>query len=322
MDSGHFKRPSKYSERPRRVRGGVRLDAKAFPDRISDLAKRFLAILAPMGSPESWIEGMDYAAKGQLRSLTLEPGKIVAAVQGRRFRAYRTIIATNPLSTAQWDSAIRIMVEQALFSAKLLAGEWPPNTEETLASAGIEILPASPTQWQAQCDCDEPSSWCKHACAVAYLVADAIDTDPLCLFTIRGMASDDLLERIRQWREAGSGPDEARPRSGVARRAFPGADAAAQPLEACLDRFWDAGSEFMLVETPIRRPEVRHPLLRRLGPSPFEEGKFPLVGLLATCYETISESALREAQRAAARAIDAQEHLDHRQPLQQESAQE
>lgn len=309
MDSGQFKRPNKYTERPRRVRGGVRLDAKGFPERLSPLAQRFLAILAPMGTPEAWVEGMEYATKGQTRQLTIEPGKIVALVQGRRFRAYRTIIQTKPLTSEQWETAIRIMVEQALFSAKLLAGEWPPNTEEVLASAGIELLPPSPAAWQAVCECDDPAEWCKHACAAAYLIAEIIDEDPLTLFTIRGMASDELIERLRQRREATSGGEDGRPRSGVARRAFPGADRAAQPLEACIDRFWDAGSEFVLVETPIRRPEVRHPLLRRLGPTPFEEGRFPLVGLLATCYEAISEATLRDAQRSAAAAAETQETL-------------
>lgn len=314
MDSGQFKRPNKYSERPRRVRGGVRLDAKGFPERLSPLAQRFLAILAPMGTPEAWVEGMEYASKGQTRQMAIEAGKIVASVQGRRFRAYRTIINTKPLTMEQWDTAIRIMVEQALFSAKLLAGEWPPNTEEVLASVGIELLPTSPSAWRASCDCDDPAEWCKHACAVAYLIAEMIDDDPLLLFTIRGMASDEVLERLRQRREATFGTEDGRPRSGVARRAFPGAEHAAQPLEACIDRFWDAGSEFVLVETPIRRPEVRHPLLRRLGPTPFEEGRFPLVGLLATCYEAISEATLRDAQRSAAAAAETQATLGEQTP--------
>ncbi|MFG0282815.1 MAG: hypothetical protein ACF8R7_00190 [Phycisphaerales bacterium JB039] len=49
------------------------------------------------------------------------------------------------------------------------------------------------------------------------------------------------------------------------------------------------------VDLSLRPPEVSHPLLRRLGPSPFEDGKFPLVGLLASCYEYISEVTLRSS---------------------------
>jgi len=39
-------------------------------------------------------------------------------------------------------------------------------------------------------------------------------------------------------------------------------------------------------------------LLRRLGPSPFPEGRFPLIGLMATCYQLIGEAAIREDEDA------------------------
>ena len=34
-------------------------------------------------------------------------------------------------------------------------------------------------------------------------------------------------------------------------------------------------------------------LLRRIGPSPFTGAKFPLAGLLATCYDAISQAVIR-----------------------------
>jgi hypothetical protein len=70
------------------------------------------------------------------------------------------------------------------------------------------------------------------------------------------------------------------------------------PLGADLERFWEAGPELAQIDTPMGEPEVSHVLLRRLGPSPFTESRFPLVGLLATCYEVVSEHARREAEGA------------------------
>src|SRR5690606_31706193 len=66
------------------------------------------------------------------------------------------------------------------------------------------------------------------------------------------------------------------------------------PLEASIEDFWEAGPALESFETPLRKPEVSYALLRRLGPSPFTEGRFPLVGLLATCYNSVSRSALQE----------------------------
>src|SRR5207253_2574024 len=68
------------------------------------------------------------------------------------------------------------------------------------------------------------------------------------------------------------------------------------PLEQTLETFWDSGSGLDRLDLPIEPPPVSHPLLRRLGPSPFAAGGFPLVGLLATCYEQISESVLSEEE--------------------------
>jgi hypothetical protein len=69
-------------------------------------------------------------------------------------------------------------------------------------------------------------------------------------------------------------------------------------LEEVLDRFWDAGPGLHEIDLPLDPPPVSHPLLRRLGPSPFPNAQFPLVGLLASCYETISEAARKTEEPA------------------------
>lgn len=74
--------------------------------------------------------------------------------------------------------------------------------------------------------------------------------------------------------------------------------AESEPLDSCLDRFWEAGDELDEVDAPLVPPEVTHPLLRRLGPSPFAKSRFPFVGLLATCYDVISRAALMNDDEA------------------------
>jgi hypothetical protein len=48
------------------------------------------------------------------------------------------------------------------------------------------------------------------------------------------------------------------------------------------------------LDLAMDKPAASHVLLRRLGASPFDQAKFPLVGLMATCYDVISEAALLE----------------------------
>jgi len=72
-------------------------------------------------------------------------------------------------------------------------------------------------------------------------------------------------------------------------------DRAPSEIATDLDNFWEPGGQLDEIDAPLAEPEVSHVLLRRLGPSPFTESRFPLVGLMATCYELTSEHARREA---------------------------
>ncbi len=63
------------------------------------------------------------------------------------------------------------------------------------------------------------------------------------------------------------------------------------PLEECLDTFWSTGVP--LEDLPEIGPADTEPyeILKRLGPSPFEGGGFPLIGFFATAYDRVSRFA-------------------------------
>ena len=60
------------------------------------------------------------------------------------------------------------------------------------------------------------------------------------------------------------------------------------PLQECLDDFWTFGlSEEALPD--IDAPSAgAYDIIKRLGPSPFESGSFPLIGFLASAYDRVS----------------------------------
>jgi uncharacterized Zn finger protein len=140
--------------------------------------------------------------------------------------------------------------------------------------------------------------WCKHVCCIMYLVADRLGANPMTVFMLRGMPEQDLLERLRQARAlqglqrtgGGAVPVYTPHVAGVA--------TTSRPLDQSLENFWTAEDPDALetIDMPIAPPEVSHPLLRRVGPSPFQGAKFPITGLLATCYDVISEAVIREAE--------------------------
>lgn len=297
--------------KPRKVRGGVKLGSQSgeFPD--SWPAQRWLRLVESLAPGDCLVAGLEYARIGQTRLLTTEPGIIRATVQGSVISPYKASVSLPALTHEQSERIIAAMTDQAVYAAKLLAGELPANIEDVFIPLGLRLFPEA-SELVPRCTCpvgrpvvpgrapgarppprptDGPPVWCKHLCCAAYLVAERFTTDPFLIFTLRGLPRDELIERLRQRRlVAGSGQE----RIPIYAPLIPGiTDSQAPPLEEVAGRFWEAGPQLGQIDLPIGPPEVTHPLLRRLGPSPFPAGKFPLVGLLATCYEVISADILR-----------------------------
>lgn len=294
--------PKPPSLKPRRVRGGVKLQSDLAPGAGSWSAARLIRLLEQAAEGARLVEGLEYAKIGQTARLNFETGVITATVQGRIDRPYRVSIAMATFSEAQWDGVVAAMSDQAVYAAKLLAGELPASIEDLFGPAQLRLFPAEPADLTPACTCGDEQRWCKHVCCVMYLVAERLSTEPMLIFSLRGLPGEELLEKIRQRRAVASAVGGMIP---VYAARVPGVtDASAEPLEATLERFWEAGPELEQLDTPMDRPTVTHPLLRRLGPSPFQDPKdaasgvrkFPLVGLLATCYDIVSDQAAREAE--------------------------
>lgn len=290
---------------PRKVRGGLKLSRAggAFPE--SWAATRWLRLMEGAADGATAAEGLQYARLGQTRTLAIEVGAVRATIQGRAPRAYDTAIMLGAFSHDQWEALIGFVTSQPVFAARLASADVPAALDEALARRGLALLPEPPAGLSVSCTCAagarSPGAWCKHACCAAYLAAERIAADAFTLFTMRGMAREELLERVRQRRALAGAGAAGVP---VYEPHVPGAsDSPSHPLEESVEQFWDTphprGPE---LDLPLAPPDVSHPLLRRLGPSPFAapdgNGKpaatFPIVGLLATCYETISGAVIKD----------------------------
>lgn len=314
-----YLRPAKpLPLKPRRVRGGVKISAAEQTDLWSKswAAQRWVRLIEQGAPGKRAVEGLEYAVLGQTKSLHVEPGALVAMVQGRAERAYQTKLTLTPLTAEQWDRVVGVMTDQAVYAAKLLAGDLPTNIEDVFSPLGLKLFVTEPAELTCSCTCVEftseaherkekgetgPQPWCKHAACAVYLFAQRLSGDPFQMFKLRGLDGAELFERLRHNR-AVANASKTNPSVYVGR--VPGvSDAAPMALEATRD-FWELPPELETLETPIEPPPVSHPLLRRLGPSPLAAAApgressppatFPLVGLLASCYEMISETVIRE----------------------------
>ena len=85
---------------------------------------------------------------------------------------------------------------QALFVAKLLAGEMPQDIEPVFREVGLSLFPAKLGDLETDCSCPDWSNPCKHIAAAYYLLGEEFDRDPFLIFTLRGLGRDALLARL------------------------------------------------------------------------------------------------------------------------------
>lgn len=159
-------------------------------------SQRLVTLLDSYGLGARMQRGRRYARQGQLVSFDVQPGLVVAQVQGSRRTPYVTNVTFTPLTEPQW-TAVQQEIESTLqFAARLLAGEVPAELEAVFDRAGVPLLPRRWSELRASCSCPDHAVPCKHIAAVLYVLADRLDDDPWLLLRWRGRERSELLAHL------------------------------------------------------------------------------------------------------------------------------
>jgi uncharacterized Zn finger protein len=241
-------------------------------------ARRWVTVLESFGYGGRLARGRTYARGGAVLSIEQKKGTVTARVQGSRPSPYHVRITVPPLSDEQWARVIDAMAEQAIFSAKLLAGEMPMEIEEAFATAQVPLFPRSARDLATNCSCPDPVVPCKHIAAVYYLLGERFDSDPFLLFELRGRDKEQVGAALRAMRAREVDSLEPAPALEVER---------APALEELIATFDLPGADLAQIAPQIAAPELEAPLLRRYGPSPAATAED-----LAVVYRTLTKLAL------------------------------
>jgi uncharacterized Zn finger protein len=152
--------------------------------------------------PNRLPRGRDYARSGAVGELVLAPGEARAEVRGRKRSPYLTRIRVRRFTDGEWDRVLDVVCAQLGRAAALLDGELPPEVTNDLAAAGLSLLPGA-GEVGPRCTCPDEADPCKHAAAVCYLVADALDADPFVALLLRGRTRGEVLAGLRARRRGG-----------------------------------------------------------------------------------------------------------------------
>lgn len=245
--------------RPRPVKDGIKAKNVRGAFGASWWAKRWIAVLETFGWGNRLTRGRSYARQGQVLNIDLQAGRVNARVQGSRATPYKVRLEIPPLGDAQWERAVDSMAEQAIFAAKLLAGEMPQNIEDAFTAAGVPLFPQSTQDIATDCSCPDYANPCKHIAAVYYLLGERFDDDPFLIFHLRGRTREQIVDALRARRA--SAISETREVYAAPVEAVPG-------LADLLGTFYEAGAELDTMSVRIAAPEMEASILRRLGAAP------------------------------------------------------
>jgi len=284
------------SSGPIAVEGGIKAKSKRGAIGEQWWSRRFIAVLEFAGIGGRLQRGRSYARRGQVLEFALTAGKVTARVQGSRTTPYQVSVGVRPLTAAQWSEVEARLASQALFRARLLAGEMPVEIEEVFDSCGTPLFPQAASDLQMSCDCPDWGEPCKHVAAVCYVLAEEFDADPFAMLAWRGKERDDLLSALR----GSSRASTAAVSQGRAARAAVDspalavlADVPASPAGQTGAAFWSPGlSQARLSALPQSPSAPADLLLRLTDPPDIEVRGLPLRDLLAPLYARLGDVPL------------------------------
>ncbi|MGC8723678.1 MAG: SWIM zinc finger family protein [Acidobacteriota bacterium] len=275
--------------RPREAKHGIKAKTSRGAFGTTWWAKRWIAVLESFDIGARLGRGRSYARRGQVTQVGIEQGEVKAKVQGSRPRPYDVVIRLKPFSDKERQALGQALGREALFAAKLLAGEMPEGIEELFAEAGAPLFPGRSQDLKTECSCPDWSNPCKHIAAVYYLMAEEFDRDPFLLLKLRGLTREELPALV--------GSPAPKAKASTRQRRAPAPESPAPepsvPLPSDHGAFWGTQGPAVPLALPVSSAaEVPEALLKRLGGFPFWRGERPLEEALAPTYRAAAQRGL------------------------------
>ena len=225
-----------------------------------------------------------YAMEGNVLSIEFKEQKVIARVQGTEAEPYKISLWLDAFTDEDWQYIIETLSQRAIFSAKLLAGEMPPNIEEVFAANGLRLFPFTLQEIHSRCSCPDQANPCKHIGAVYYLLGDRFSEDPFLLFQLRGRTKQQIIAALREQRgnEAGeSGNDTGNEKVDDNRLHKPN-------FTPKIERFWQYDQQLDSGLVVIAPPPSSETILDVLGPL----GAAALMQYFREVYSLVSQQAI------------------------------
>ncbi|MDP3371433.1 MAG: hypothetical protein Q8S21_00855 [Candidatus Paracaedibacteraceae bacterium] len=138
--------------------------------------------------------GRTYARNGSVIDLKINPGEILAIVNGSE--SYTVSIKVNALPQTEWQEIVKECNGKIESVIELLQGKFSKGVMEIIAQNEKGLFPKS-KEMRVKCNCYDYASMCKHVAAALYGVGHRLDESPEELFTLRQVNHMDLVDNAQ-----------------------------------------------------------------------------------------------------------------------------
>jgi hypothetical protein len=149
------------------------------------------AVAPDEGSPRAE-RGRILAHTGHVHSVSVAVGEITAQVIGSAGTEYGVGLAADPVAPRVWAAVTGSLRGRTLFEAAAAGQEQSLQLEHVMTVDWDEPLIPPARSLRRSCTCPDATrnETCKHVYALAYVFADAIDSDPSLLLEWRGCSTE------------------------------------------------------------------------------------------------------------------------------------
>ena len=189
----------RYPVRIPRFAAGIRAQESRAGSGRSWWAREWMRRLEAMGLKGRLGRGRNYAASGQVVSMTIEGNLVTATVQGTRPEPYESTVRFRTPEGEAHARLVAALRREPMLVARLLADDLPTEVEQLFRAEGYDLFPGAklgPGRYDmtTACSCPDYANPCKHTSAALLILGEEIARRPMTLLELRGIEMEELCD--------------------------------------------------------------------------------------------------------------------------------
>lgn len=173
----------------RPVRGGIEARSARGSFATTWWGRSLVDVVERDADPGRLTRGRSYARSGQVVSMRLADGDVIAEVQGSQPYPFACRFGVRKLADDEREQLVTLVRAAPGMLADIVSGSLPTRL-------GGLLLPPDSAELTFECTCPDFGFPCKHVAAVVYLTAERLDEHPLDMLTLRGVDLGALIDGI------------------------------------------------------------------------------------------------------------------------------